>query len=95
MVRQHVDYRRTRTSRLMGVGRVRYLLVDFDGPVCSIFAGFPAPDVARSLREYLRGDVPDGWMAHVDDPHEVLRATAELGSNVAARANQELARLEV
>jgi phosphoglycolate phosphatase len=79
----------------MGVGRVRYLLLDFDGPVCSVFAGFPAPDVARCLREYLRGEVPDGWMAHTDDPHEVLRATAELGSSVAARANQELTRLEV
>jgi phosphoglycolate phosphatase-like HAD superfamily hydrolase len=79
----------------MGVGRVRYLLLDFDGPVCSVFAGFPAPDVARSLRDYLRDEVPDGWMAHVDDPHEVLRATAVLGSRVAARANRELSRLEV
>lgn len=79
----------------MGFGRVRYLLLDFDGPVCSVFAGLPAREVARSLREYLRGEVPDGWMVHTDDPHEILRATAELGSDVAARANQELTRLEV
>ena len=79
----------------MGVGRVRYLLLDFDGPVCSVFAGFPAPDIARSLREYLRDEAPDGWMAHVDDPHEILRASAELGPGVAARADQELTRLEV
>src|ERR1700733_11574629 len=79
----------------MGVGRVRYLLLDFDGPVCSVFAGFPAPDVARSLRDYLRGEVPDGWMAQVDDPHEVLRATAGLGFSVATRANRELSRLEI
>jgi beta-phosphoglucomutase-like phosphatase (HAD superfamily) len=79
----------------MGVGRVRYLLLDFDGPVCSVFAGFPAPDVARILREHLRGEVPGGWMEHTDDPHEILRASAELGSGVVAHADQELTRLEV
>jgi phosphoglycolate phosphatase-like HAD superfamily hydrolase len=79
----------------MGVGRVRYLLLDFDGPVCSVFAGFPAPDVARTLREYLRNEAPDGWMAQIDDPHEVLRSSAELGPVVAERANQELAKLEL
>jgi beta-phosphoglucomutase-like phosphatase (HAD superfamily) len=79
----------------MGVGRVQYLLLDFDGPVCSVFAGFPAPDVARILREHMRGEVPSGWMEHTDDPHEILRASAELGARVAARTHQELTRLEV
>lgn len=79
----------------MGVGRLRYLLLDFDGPVCSVFAGFPARDVACSLRQHLRDDVPGGWMAHTDDPHEILRASAELGSSVAARAHRELTRLEI
>jgi phosphoglycolate phosphatase len=79
----------------MAFGHVRYLLLDFDGPVCSVFAGFPAADVARCLREYLRDEVPDGWMAYTDDPHEILRASAELGPSVAERANQELTRLEI
>jgi hypothetical protein len=73
---------------------IRGLRLD-GGRVCSVFAGFPAPDVARSLRDYLRGEVPVGWMAQVDDPHEVLRATAGLSSRVAALANRELSRLEV
>jgi phosphoglycolate phosphatase-like HAD superfamily hydrolase len=79
----------------MGVERVRYLLLDFDGPVCSVFAGFPASEVARRLREYLRDEVASGWMEGSNDPHEVLRATAQLGSNIAGQANQELTRLEV
>lgn len=29
--------------------RVRTVLLDFDGPVCSIFSGYPAPDVADEL----------------------------------------------
>ena len=33
------------------VARTRYLLLDFDGPVCSIFAGLPAPEVADELRK--------------------------------------------
>lgn len=95
MVRKHVDHRCARASKLMAVGRVRYLLLDFDGPVCSVFAGFPASEVSRKLRRYLRNEVPSGWMADTNDPHEVLRASAELGSNVAERAHQELTRLEV
>jgi phosphoglycolate phosphatase-like HAD superfamily hydrolase len=79
----------------MGIDRVRYLLLDFDGPVCSVFAGFPAPAVAASLREYLRKEAPDGWMAQTDDPHEILRASAALGPGVAERAHDELARLEL
>jgi phosphoglycolate phosphatase len=79
----------------MGVGRVRYLLLDFDGPVCSVFAGFSAPDVACTLREYLRNEAPEGWMTQTDDPHEILRSSAELGSAVAVRAHQELSKLEL
>jgi phosphoglycolate phosphatase-like HAD superfamily hydrolase len=79
----------------MGVGHVRYLLLDFDGPVCSVFAGFSATDVARTLREYLRSESPEGWMTQTDDPHEILRSSAELGSAVAARADRELTHLEL
>lgn len=95
MVRKHVDYRRTRATRLMSIDRVRYLLLDFDGPVCSVFAGFSAPDVAASLREYLRKEAPDEWMAQANDPHEILRSSAELGPGVAGRAHEELTRLEL
>jgi hypothetical protein len=33
------------------VSRTRHLLLDFDGPICSIFAGLPAATVADRLRK--------------------------------------------
>ncbi len=43
------------------LGEVGAVLLDFDGPVCSVFAGYPAPHVAAELAEVLRQrrvDVP-------------------------------------
>jgi phosphoglycolate phosphatase len=76
---------------------IKYLLLDFDGPVCHAFAGFPAPEVAATLRGrlYVRGAVPKDWMADSDDPHQILRASAALGPEVAEQAHKELAHLEI
>lgn len=35
------------------VSTTRLLLLDFDGPVCDIFAGYPAPRVAQELRDLI------------------------------------------
>ena len=35
------------------IARTRWLLIDFDGPICSIFAGLPAPSVADHLRKVI------------------------------------------
>ncbi|GIJ13138.1 HAD family hydrolase [Micromonospora andamanensis] len=59
------------------LGEVDALLLDFDGPVCSIFAGYPAPQVAAELVDVLRRhgvDVPPD-LASEPDPLEVLRRT--------------------
>jgi hypothetical protein len=37
------------------LARTRYLLLDFDGPVCDIFAGLPATAVAERLRKLITG----------------------------------------
>ncbi len=53
------------------------VLLDFDGPVCSIFAGYPAHDIAAELVELLHRhevDVPS-HLAGARDPLEVLRWT--------------------
>lgn len=67
--------------------KVRAILLDFDGPVCSIFAGYPAPQVADEMRlgaESLGAGVPEklaadrepldilAWAATIDRP-DVLR----------------------
>lgn len=64
-------------SSLLGGGP---LLLDFDGPVCSIFAGYPAPQVAGELIARLRevGAEPPAEVASYDDPLAVLRWTGEV-----------------
>jgi beta-phosphoglucomutase-like phosphatase (HAD superfamily) len=58
------------------------LLLDFDGPVCSVFAGFPAPVVAGQLRDTLtertRSALPEEVRIS-PDPFDVLFYAAELG----------------
>jgi HAD superfamily hydrolase (TIGR01509 family) len=67
------------------------LLLDFDGPVCSIFAGYPAPQVAEELRAVLRGlgvELPDTVTAE-PDPLEVLRWTGNLGDQALTKAVED------
>lgn len=57
------------------------LLLDFDGPICSVFAGFPAPIVADQLRDTLteRGHaIPDN-VRESTDPFDVLFHAVKLG----------------
>ncbi|NBE82166.1 HAD family hydrolase [Micromonospora rubida] len=73
---------------LAGVGAV---LLDFDGPVCSIFAGYPAPQVAAELVDVLRRrgvDVPPD-LASEPDPLEVLRRTGAAGDQGNTRAVED------
>ncbi|RAO38958.1 Phosphoglycolate phosphatase [Micromonospora noduli] len=65
------------------LGEVGAVLLDFDGPVCSIFAGYPAPQVAAELVDVLRRrgvDVPPD-LASEPDPLEVLRRTGAAGDH--------------
>ncbi|GAA3620891.1 HAD family hydrolase [Lentzea roselyniae] len=58
------------------------LLLDFDGPVCSVFAGLPAPVVADQLREVLadggHGDLPPE-VEKSADPFDVFSFAATIG----------------
>jgi phosphoglycolate phosphatase len=52
---------------------LKWLMLDFDGPVCSVFAGYPAPQIAKHLTAVATKSgvtLPDGQT----DPHEVLRS---------------------
>ena len=53
------------------------VLFDFDGPMCSVFSGYPAPRVAREMLDFLRteGVELSVSIASEDDPMEVLRWT--------------------
>lgn len=60
------------------------LLLDFDGPVCSVFAGIPAFTVADQLRDVLADcghvNLPEG-VAASSDPFDVLKYAATLGED--------------
>jgi phosphoglycolate phosphatase len=79
-------------TRLMEISAwTRCLLLDFDGPVCSVFAGRPAAVVAAELRDSLLLNGVD--LSHeareTDDPMVVLHQ-AGLESNDAARKAQDM-----
>ncbi|WFE57321.1 HAD family hydrolase [Micromonospora sp. WMMD712] len=80
------------------VGRARVLLLDFDGPVCAVFARHPASAVADELRRLLAGrgvPLPPG-IRHEPDPLAVLRFTATLGRPAVVRlVDEALTRAEV
>ncbi|RBJ04501.1 haloacid dehalogenase [Micromonospora provocatoris] len=73
------------------LGEVGAVLLDFDGPVCSIFAGYPAPLVATELVDMLRRrgvDVPPD-LASEPDPLEVLRWAGAVGDHGVTRAVED------
>jgi phosphoglycolate phosphatase-like HAD superfamily hydrolase len=77
--------------------RTRHLLLDFDGPICSIFAGMSDDTVAKKLRRRLAAagvEIP-AEVRSVSDPLEVFRAVAARGRDVGQRAQRELTLLEV
>ncbi|MGW2480472.1 HAD family hydrolase [Streptomyces sp. NPDC001571] len=75
----------------------RAVLFDFDGPICDVFAGHPAPDVARHLAEILAEfDVTLGSKAHgTDDPMEILRLAPQGGEPALRAIEEELTKAEV
>ena len=77
--------------------RIRTVLLDFDGPVCSIFAGFPAPAVADELAATAAGaghPVPADYLRN-QDPLDVLRFAGTVGPELTALIERELTRAEV
>jgi phosphoglycolate phosphatase len=77
------------------LARTRYLLIDFDGPICSIYAGLPAPQVAAQLRKLFTGhQLPDD-IRQTGDPIEVFAYAGTVSPDLAARVEAEMTDLEV
>ena len=76
------------------VARTRWLLLDFDGPICSIYAGLTDATVAAQLRKLIPGELPEG-IANTPDPIEVFTYSATVSDELAARVEAEMADLEV
>ncbi|MFD8319578.1 HAD family hydrolase [Kitasatospora purpeofusca] len=74
------------------LGPVRHVLLDFDGPVCSVFAGLPAPEVARRLREGLlaAGEQAPVGAEEETDPLVLLRLVADARPDLSATTDTAL-----
>jgi phosphoglycolate phosphatase len=78
------------------LANARCLLLDFDGPVCAVYAGLPARRVAELLRERIAAegfDLPDDQPS--DDPLDVFRGTRQLSPELSAAVQRVLTGLEV
>lgn len=86
------------SNDLRGVfGATRAVLFDFDGPICDVFAGQPAPDIARHLAATLTSfdrSLEDKAYG-TDDPMEVLRLAPQAGENALRTIEDELSQAEV
>lgn len=72
---------------------VRHVLLDFDGPVCSVFGELPAPEVARRLTEAIDAELPAEVVG--TDPLALLSVFAERGRDTLVAAEAQLRDLEV
>jgi HAD superfamily hydrolase (TIGR01549 family) len=79
------------------LGRARYVLLDFDGPVCDVFAGLPARDIAERLRELVMPHLTPtpADVVETDDPLHVLRRVGELAPSFGPAAHEALTVWEV
>jgi phosphoglycolate phosphatase-like HAD superfamily hydrolase len=67
----------------------RAVLFDFDGPLCHVFAGLPAPSIARELADIL------GDRLTTDDPLEVLVKSTQYGPGMLQRIEDALISAEI
>jgi HAD superfamily hydrolase (TIGR01549 family) len=70
------------------------VLLDFDGPVCSVFGGLSNRDVADNLKSLFNPDLPTE-VAETDDPFEVLRHSGTANRGTLEVVERQLKQLEV
>ncbi|MER6782623.1 MULTISPECIES: HAD family hydrolase [unclassified Streptomyces] len=88
----------THDDRLRGVlAHARVVFFDFDGPICDVFAGLPAPEVATQLTALLaaQDETAGAQAAETDDPIEVMRIAHEVDAELGQKVEQALTAAEV
>lgn len=72
------------------LGRSKHVMFDFDGPVCSVFAGRPAPEVAGRLRVLVEASTKlPANLLDVSDPMLFLHAAPSLPTTLAELVQQQ------
>lgn len=79
------------------VSDVTLLMLDFDGPICSVFAGLPASAVAGRLRRSVHelGVEITAKMEFDHDPLSIYRRSAAYGLAITHRIYEDLVAAEV
>ncbi|OEJ32673.1 HAD family hydrolase [Streptomyces subrutilus] len=79
------------------LGASEAILFDFDGPICDVFRGTPAPKVAEQLASLLSTSAPAlaGISRATDDPMEVHRLSQQGGGAVLAAVEAALTAAEI
>jgi phosphoglycolate phosphatase-like HAD superfamily hydrolase len=83
------------------VARTRHVLFDFDGPICRLFSGYSAKDIATAQVQWLdshgRGAVLTEEERFSPDPHGVLSSLAKRypGTDLVAELEEHLTRHEL
>lgn len=77
--------------------QTRHLFLDFDGPICSIFAGLKPETVAATLRDILTGqDVQiSADLAASADPFDVFAYAATISPALAATVEAAMTEMEI
>lgn len=78
------------------VRQARHLLIAFDGPICTLFAGMPTASVADQLRRIITKEgvsLPQP-VEIAADPLDILRFAASVGDGLASRVEAQLTQLE-
>ena len=79
------------------VARARVVLLDFDGPICSVFAGYPAVRAVSTMLRAMEAagfDVRPQWL-NLEDPHRLLVEVATQIPEAVGIAEDALTRSEV
>ena len=79
------------------IRQTRHLFLDFDGPICSIFAGLKPETVAAELRDILTAqDIPlPADIAATTDPFDVFTYAATISPELAATVEAVMTELEL
>jgi len=78
------------------LGQTQHLLIGFDGPVCSLFAGTPTPPIADRLRKVIAQEgvrVPQ-TIGDTGNWVEILSYAASVSPDLAGRVESELTAME-
>ena len=78
------------------LNQARHLLIDFDGPICSLFAGTLTAPIADHLRGLItaEGERLPQTVKDTGNWFEILTFAASISVNLAARIESELTELE-